>query len=331
MKYERFGRFVRDRRGRILFFLFCAAALSASFALYRLPLAAVAYPMGLAAAAGGACLLLSWQRQRRRCMRLAEILCRPASEIENLPAAICDYERALQDALCALAKRYCALERETATRQDDMADYYTLWAHQIKTPISAMRLTLHGEGGAQARRLSAQLTRIEQYVDMVLAYQRLESASTDYVFAPISLDDAVRASVRRFAGEFIDRSLKLDFRPGGAQVLTDAKWLGFMLDQLISNALKYTPSGGVTIKMEGETTLAIRDSGIGISPQDLPRIFERGYTGRNGRADQRASGIGLYLCRRIADNLGHALYAESEPGRGTVMRIDFPKREARHE
>ena len=147
----------------------------------------------------------------------------------------------------------------------------------------------------------------------------------------IRLDDAVRASVRRFAGEFIDRGLKLDFRPGGAQVLTDAKWLGFMLDQLISNALKYTPSGGVTIEMEGETTLAIRDSGIGISPQDLPRIFERGYTGRNGRADQRASGIGLYLCRRIADNLGHALYAESEPGRGTVMRIDFPKREARHE
>ena len=193
MKYERFGRFVRDRRGRILFFLFCAAALSASFALYRLPLAAVAYPMGLAAAAGGACLLLGWRRQRRRCTRLAEILCRPASEIENLPAAICDYERALQDALCALAKRYCALERESATRQDDMADYYTLWAHQIKTPISAMRLTLHGEGGAQARRLSAQLTRIEQYVDMVLAYQRLESASTDYVFAPIALDDAVRA------------------------------------------------------------------------------------------------------------------------------------------
>ena len=277
----------------------------------------------------GVCDFLHFRRKHR----LLSEICRNARlAAQNLPDCGADaLEHDYQALICAMAQDRAEAVSRMDRKMADLSAYYTLWAHQIKTPISAMRLTLHGEGGAQARRLSAQLTRIEQYVDMVLAYQRLESASTDYVFAPIALDDAVRASVRRFAGEFIDRGLKLDFRPGGAQVLTDAKWLGFMLDQLISNALKYTPSGGVTIEMEGETTLAIRDSGIGISPQDLPRIFERGYTGRNGRADQRASGIGLYLCRRIADNLGHALCAESEPGRGTVMRIDFPKRDARHE
>ena len=308
------------RRGILAFFLMMIAA-ACIIRLYELPPEAVGYTAAVSGFIGAVFLLEDFMRFRKRTCALETLHREATVSLDSLPEPQNDLEAQYQE---LLRMEFAEKERLSGEQQDcyrDMMEYYSMWAHQIKTPISAMRLTLHGEGGAQARRLSAQLTRIEQYVDMVLAYQRLESASTDYVFAPIALDDAVRASVRRFAGEFIDRGLKLDFRPGGAQVLTDAKWLGFMLDQLISNALKYTPSGGVTIEMEGETTLAIRDSGIGISPQDLPRIFERGYTGRNGRADQRASGIGLYLCRRILTRLGHDISIQSAPGRGTRVTI----------
>ena len=141
--------------------------------------------------------------------------------------------------------------------------------------------------------------RVEQYVEMVLVFLRLDSSTTDYVIRSHSLDDIVRPAVRKFAGEFIRRRLRLDYQSLDRTVVTDAKWLGFVVEQVLSNALKYTASGSVTIAMDGDD-LCIRDTGMGIAPEDLPRIFDRGFTGLNGRRDTRASGIGLYLCRRIA-------------------------------
>ena len=166
---------------------------------------------------------------------------------------------------------------------------------------------------------------------MVLAYLRLDAGSTDYVLREYELDPIVRGAVKRFSAEFIERRLALDFHPTGARVLTDEKWLSFVLEQLLSNALKYTPAGSVSVYREGEATLCIADTGIGIAPEDLPRIFEPGFTGLNGRADKRASGLGLYLCRRVCENLGHRITAESEPGKGTTVRLDLSRRELRAE
>ena len=132
--------------------------------------------------------------------------------------------------------------------------------------------------------------------------------------------------LRQFAGEFISRKLKLEYEPIIAKVLTDAKWLSFVVEQVVSNALKYTPQGSVSITLEEPSTLVIRDTGIGIPPEDLPRVFERNYTGLAGRADTRASGIGLSLCKRICDSLGHTLSLESVPGEGTAVRIDLSAR-----
>lgn len=106
-----------------------------------------------------------------------------------------------------------------------------------------------------------------------------------------------------------------------AKVLTDEKWLSFVIEQLLSNALKYTPSGSITITLEDPLTLCIRDTGIGIAPEDLPRVFEKSYTGYNGRSDKKASGIGLYLCKRICHNLGHTITIESSLDTGTTVRI----------
>lgn len=133
----------------------------------------------------------------------------------------------------------------------------------------------------------------------------------------------LRQALRRFSAEFIDRRLRLDYTPTGLTVLTDEKWLCFVLEQLLSNALKYTREGSITVELAGERVLAIRDTGIGIVPEDLPRIFEKGYTGQNGRADKRASGLGLYLCSRICRNLGVGLTVKSTSGVGTTLLLDF--------
>ena len=207
-----------------------------------------------------------------------------------------------------------------------MQDYYTVWAHQIKTPIAAMRLALSGEDTDLARSLRSELLRVEQYADMVLVYLRLGAESGDYVFRETALDGVIRAAARRFSAEFIRRGIRLDFVPTGLSLVTDEKWLRFVLEQLLSNALKYTPAGSISIYAEGRT-LCIADTGIGIATEDLPRIFQKGYSGHNGRADQSATGLGLYLCRRVCENLGAAISAESEIGKGTVIKLDLSQYE----
>ena len=165
---------------------------------------------------------------------------------------------------------------------------------------------------------------------MVLAYLRLDSESGDYVFRKYDLDTILKRSVRRFSGDFIAKKIQLDYSPVGRTVVTDEKWLSFVIEQILSNALKYTPSGSVSIFMDGDI-LKIKDTGIGIAPEDLPRIFEKGYTGYNGRTDMHASGIGLYLCRRICENLSIAISAESKPGAGTTVMLDMSQYRLRAE
>lgn len=234
-----------------------------------------------------------------------------------------DYRRILR-LLLEEHNAYC--ERSDRSYAETV-QYYTVWAHQIKTPIASMRLRLQNEDSALSRALTVELNRIERYVEMATTFLRLNSASTDYVFREYDLDTLVRAAVKRFSSEFIARRIRLDYAPLNTTVVTDEKWLVFVIEQILSNALKYTPSGGVVaVTLESPKTLRIRDTGIGIAPEDLPRIFENGYTGYNGRADRKASGIGLYLCRRICENLGHTVSISSELDVGTTAEIDLSQR-----
>ena len=204
-----------------------------------------------------------------------------------------------------------------------MVEYYTVWAHQIKTPIASMRLQLQSEDTDVARRLNGDLNRIEEYVGMVLTFLRLDSDSTDYVIKEIDLDKVIKPVIRKFARDFISKKLSMDYETLETKVLSDEKWLSFVIEQVISNAVKYTKTGGIRIYMKEAGILCIEDTGIGISAEDLPRVFENGYTGFNGREDKRASGIGLYLCKRVCDNLGHKISAESAQGVGTKIMIDL--------
>ena len=155
----------------------------------------------------------------------------------------------------------------------------------------------------------------------MLGYLRLESPSSGYVIRNYALDDIVRQAVRKYASQFIRRRLRLEYTPLNVSVITDEKWLLFVIEQVLSNALKYTRSGSVSITLEAPKTLCIRDTGIGIASEDLPRVFEKGFTGCSGRTGKSAPGIGLYLGRRVLERLGHSIAIVSTPGEGTTARI----------
>ena len=317
-----FLRYLQSKLGVLLVFLAFAVILAVSFILYRLPLEAVLYPAALCALLGILVLIIDFIRVRRR----HEVL-RGLKELDSELPEVRDIEAEDYREIVRLLRE---ANREARTRSEtDMAamvDYYTLWVHQIKTPIAAMRLRLQEEDSELSRSLLSDLGRIERYVSMVLTYLRLENGATDYVIKETELDGVIRPVLRQFAGEFISRKLKLEYEPIRTKVLTDSKWLSFVVEQVLSNALKYTPQGSVSITLEEPATLVVRDTGIGIPPEDLPRVFERNYTGLAGRADTRASGIGLSLCKRVCDSLGHTISIESVPGEGTAVRIDLSAR-----
>lgn len=239
--------------------------------------------------------------------------------IDDLPRPNGAVEQDYQELIKALFKEKIRTESEADISRHDLIDYYTLWAHQIKTPIAAMRLILQSEKNSQNAPLSIELFKIEQYVEMVLQYLRLDSSTTDFVIKTYNLDSIIRQAVRKYAKLFILKKIELDFKESGLSVLTDEKWLCFVIEQILSNALKYTAAGKVSIYTEG-MTLVIEDTGIGIKQEDLPRVFEKGFTGYNGREDKKSTGIGLYLCQRILSKLGHTIMIESAAGYGTRVK-----------
>ena len=310
------------RRVYIVSAVFCII-FAVSFLLYHLPIGAVIYPALLCAALGILIIVFDFLRVKREHEELNSI--RNIADViaESLPKIDGIKDKDYQQILRLLSEEHNNFRTQTNRKYTDMIDYYTVWAHQIKTPIASMRLHLQNEDSALSRKLSADLHRIEQYVEMVLTFLRLNSESTDYLIKEYDLDRIVKQAVKKFSTEFIGRKLSLVYEPLYTTVITDEKWLSFVIEQVLSNALKYTPAGSITITLESEKILRIRDTGIGIAPEDLPRIFENGYTGYNGRTDKKASGIGLYLCKRVCSNLGHTISARSIVGVGTTIDIDL--------
>lgn len=238
-------------------------------------------------------------------------------------------DRDYSEIITLLQKEIRNLQVEFSERQQADDDYYTAWVHQIKTPIAVMKLEL-SEDTKENRALLSELFRIEQYVEMVLDYVRLRSDSSDLVIKEYELDAVIRETLRKFASQFILRRLKLCYETAQGSVITDKKWLCFILDQLVSNAIKYTPEGEITIEASG-SQIRVSDTGIGIAPEDLPRIFEKGYTGVNGRLGEKSSGLGLFLTKKAAALIGADLKCESTVGKGTTFIVTLAERQDDYE
>ena len=296
------------------------AVFAGVLSLYDLPAEAVGYAAVLCGFIGSAVFVGGYCRYARRHRELTRLLQNGKDASFSLPPPNGALEEDYQALLRAVCADRAGIAAAGESAQQEMMDYYTLWAHQIKTPLAAMQLLLT-EDPPDRSALSAELLKTEEYVEMVLSYLRLGCDTTDFVLRRCSLDGIIRAALRKYARLFILKKITLQFHETGRTVLTDEKWLGFVVGQLLSNALKYTPEGG-TIRIYGDgETLAVADTGIGIREEDLPRVFEKGFTGYNGRAEKKSTGIGLYLCRRILTKLGHELTITSRPGQGTIARL----------
>ena len=309
-----FKDYLKSRIGVIVLMIIVEGVFASSYFLFDMPAVTVLYPLILSTlaliVAGVFDFVFTYNKHRKLTQN-------------EISASSDPIEKDYQEIIRKLKEEEAYSRQKSTSDYNNMVEYYTVWAHQIKTPIASMRLQIQSEDTESARKLMGDLNRIEAYVEMVLTFLRLDSDSTDYLIKEYDLDEIIRPAIRRFSREFILKKLKLEYEPVEFKTITDSKWLSFIIEQVISNAVKYTSEGYVRIYMFEPGILCIEDTGVGISEEDLPRIFENGYTGFNGREDKRASGIGLYLCKRISDNLGHKIYAESKVGEGTKIFLDM--------
>jgi integral membrane sensor signal transduction histidine kinase len=294
------------------------------FYLYNLPLEALIYTGSFCFLASLIASFSDFVNYRESYKKLKFLEKNILNDLEDLPKSLdirIDYYHKI------IEKLYEELEKSTQENRQkntDMVDYYSMWVHQIKTPIAAMNFLLDNEE-VDLKNLQQELFKIERYVEMVLTYIRLDSTSSDYVITKINLDEVVKDSVKKYATIFINKKIKLNYVSHETMVISDKKWLSFAFEQILGNSVKYSRADGeITIKTY-ENRLVIEDKGIGIKEEDLPRIFEKGFTGFNGRYEKKSSGLGLYLCKKTLDKLGHHIEISSKVGEGTRIEITFPK------
>ena len=306
----------------ILVGLFSLTFFLLSF-LYHIPVEPALYATCLGFAAAVLCMIWDFRKQAAKHHILDALGRSGLITVDDLPEPSnlieTDYTRLL-DYFIRLHEEDMAASQNS---QKDLLDYFTMWAHQIKTPIAAMHLILQSEEDLPRGELTDELFKIEQYADMVLSYLRMGSDSTDYLIARYPLQDIVLQAVRKFVPQFIRKKIRLEVGDMDCTIVTDEKWLCFVIEQLLSNALKYTSKGSISIYLQEPKLLVIEDTGIGIAPEDLPRLGQKGFTGYNGRKDKKSTGIGLYLCRQILSRLSHTLTIESVQGKGTRALIDL--------
>ena len=307
----------------ILFVVFIAIFF-VMFYLYNLPLEALIYTGSFCFLAALIASISDYANYKESYKKLNFLEQNILNDLDALPKSLdirIDYYHKI------IEKLYEELEKSTQENRQkntDMVDYYSMWVHQIKTPIAAMNFLLDNEEVDQ-KILQQELFKIERYVEMVLTYIRLDSISSDYVITKINLDEVVKDSVKKYATIFINKKIKLNYVSYETMVISDKKWLSFAFEQILGNSVKYSSAGGEITIETCENKLIIEDKGIGIKEEDLPRIFEKGFTGFNGRYEKKSSGLGLYLCKKTLDKLGHHIEISSKVGEGTRIEITFPK------
>lgn len=314
----------------IILFLTACVILAIVFVSYSVPVGIIVYSCIICVAVFLPFAVVDYIKFYQKHKQLVALKKSILVRADNLPCAenliISDYQKLVE--ICFDDKMKCLAQSKEM--RDDLISYYTMWVHQIKTPITAMTLILQDAEETSDNKVlsdvSDELFEIDQYVDMVLNYIKIcNTNETDFVFEKYSLDTIVNSALRKYAKLFIKKKLKLNYSPLCTDVVTDKKWLTFVVEQILSNSLKYTKVGAVSIYMDKEKpcSLVIEDTGIGIAKEDLPRIFDNGYTGCNGREYKKSTGLGLYICKTILTKLNCNIQIESVADKGTKVIINL--------
>lgn len=326
--------FLKIRKMPIIIFTGIVVIFGILFYLYDIPFDAIIYGCELSFVWCAVCLFIDFYKYYKRHKLLHINREQFFDDAEQLPEHMDIIEYDYQELAKELYQAKQELISKNRIAKKELLDYYGMWVHQIKTPIATLDILLQNtermlyqldekemmQKAISVSDMKMELFKIEQYVEMALNYLRVEDISSDLVFKKQELDDMVCQVIRKYAKIFISKKIKMDFKPTKACIVTDEKWFIFVLEQLISNALKYTKKGQISIYMK-EKSLVIEDTGIGIPAEDLPRIFEKGFTGYNGRENKKSTGIGLYLCKNIMDKLQWNITVDSEVGSGTKIYL----------
>lgn len=205
----------------------------------------------------------------------------------------------------------------------EFKEYVSMWTHQVKTPLFSLNLILK-DHPVDDHAAKAEVFEIEEYIETLLSYMRLESLSTDFVFEQADLDELISSSIKKYSKVFIKKKNKVNFVPTNLKLTTDRKWFALILDQILSNSNKYTQEGEISFYID-DKNLIIEDTGIGIRKEDLPRVFDKSYTGYNGRIYKKSTGIGLNLVKTAAENLSIDVSIESKVDVGTKVILNLSR------
>ena len=318
--------FLKSRFRTTAYLLVIQILIYGTLLLSGVSLRQILYPAYLTLFVYAVFMISDYFRRRKKCAELEQMINHAEVTLEDLPLAEGVTEEKYQELVLKLHQICREQENQVNDSRKEMLEFVTLWTHQVKTPLTATLLLTQELEGEHKELIESRLYEIQQYCDVILQYLRMEGEGNDYAFAKCEVKSMVNQAVKYFARIFISKglSVKVDV-PEGVYLVTDEKWLVFALQQIISNALKYTDEGTVTIDMPSPESIRVSDTGVGICAEDIPRIFERGYTGFNGRKDKKATGIGLFLVKNIMEKLGGSVEVESEKDKGTSVTLNLTK------
>lgn len=325
--------FLRDRRSWILFVLLFLAGVNLLLWLdpgIGVELYSLLYVNALLLISFTAFIIWRFNRETAYVRELAQLAESTGTDwIEALPVTHFKRDETVNELLAEVASAYSQQLHTIRQHSIVQGDYTAAWVHEAKAPLTAMKLIIDSNRDHPAmRRIEAEWLRVHLLIDQQLYISRLPTLEQDYTLEEAGLKELVSAEVRELMSWCLEKNLAIETENLDATVITDKKWSRFIFRQILSNAVKYSPEGGtITIsarqEQEGHLVLCVRDEGPGIAPHDLPRIFDKGFTGSTGRIHNAATGLGLYLAKMVAGRIGVTLHASSESGAGTTIEMAF--------
>ena len=314
--------YLKMKKTSIIGILGVYAVLFVFVYLYRIPIEVILYPFILTIVFVLIVSLFDYIKYKEKVNKIIQI-CNDISSCYSVKINDKNiFDEYYLDIINELLKENRKQVSQIQKKVSDINDYFSIWVHQIKTPIASMKLKIDNEQ-IDLLQLASDLNRIDHYVDLVLSFLKFDEEKIDLYFRKTDVDRIMRESLKKFSNDFIIKKIRLDYKLSKREVLTDEKWLSFVFDQLLSNALKYTDKGTISIYYDEDSCLCIKDSGIGIALADMERLFEKGFTGYNGRQYKKASGIGLYMCKRMCDKLNIGISIESVVNEYTLVKLKF--------
>lgn len=232
-----------------------------------------------------------------------------------------DFQKELsnEEKIEKLEKQIESMRNDYISWKKDIQEYFSMWVHQIKTPITCLEILTEDN-----KEMKMQLKSIDNYTNMAINYLKLNLHEKDMDISAVDVDNLLNMLIKKYSLLFINSHISLDFRKNGLKCITDSKWLSVLLEQILSNAIKYSENSQIildTFKKDNSVVILIEDHGIGIPEEDINRIFDKGYSGFNGRLKQKSSGLGLYLAKSIADKLDIRLKVDSTVGQGSKFYV----------